>query len=70
MNESRDKGYPSIKGQQPSRRADERVEVRSTSCPYDGKLSLKAVEPQVGQRREDVERKLGYYSINVFLERI
>ena len=40
-------------------RADERVEVRETSSPYDGKLSMKADEPQVGQRHEDVERNLG-----------
>ena len=52
-----------------SRRADERVEVRKTSCPYDGKLYLKADEPQVGQQHEDVERKLEYYHIIVFPER-
>ena len=29
----------------------------------DGKRSLKADEPQVGQRREDMERKREYYII-------
>ena len=43
--------------------ADERVEVRETSFPLHGKLSLKADEPQVGQRHEDVERKREYYHI-------
>ena len=35
------------KGQLPLR-ADERVEIRKTSCPLDGKLLLKADESQVG----------------------
>ena len=37
--------------------------------PYDGKLSLKANEPQVGQRHEDVERKRVYYHIIIFPEK-
>ena len=45
--ESRNKDSPSAKCQRPSRRADERVEVRVTSCSQYGKLSLKAVESQV-----------------------
>ena len=49
-NESWDKDLPSTKCQRPSRRADEEVEVRATSCPLDGKLSLKADESQIGQR--------------------
>ena len=52
-----------------SRRADKWVEVRETSCPYDGKLSLKMDEPHVGQRHEDVEMKLQYYHIIIFPER-
>ena len=55
---------PSTKSLRPSRRADELVEVRETSCPKDGKLSLKADEPQVG-----VERKREYYHIIIFRER-
>ena len=42
---------------------DERVKVRATSCPYDGKLSLKADESHVSQRHEDVEGKREYYHI-------
>ena len=41
---------PSTNCQQPSQSVDEQVEVRGTSCPQDGKLSMKADEPQVGQR--------------------
>ena len=48
---------PSSKCQRSSRRRDEWVEVRATSRSYDDKLSLKADEPQVGQRYVDVERK-------------
>ena len=48
--------------------ADERVEVTTSSCPYDGKLSLNADETQVGQQHEDVERKREYYHI-IFPER-
>ena len=66
-NESRNNDSPSTKNQRPFRRADEWVRVRATSCPYDGKLSLKADEPQVGLRHEDVERKLEY--IIIFPER-
>ena len=33
LNESQDKDSPSTKCQQPSRKTDERVEVRATSCP-------------------------------------
>ena len=62
-NEPQDKDSPSTKCQRPSRRADERVEVRN------GKLSLKADEPQVGQRHEDVGRKREYYHIIIFPER-
>ena len=47
---------PLPKCQLPSRRADERIEVMAT-CPLYEKLSLKADEPQGGQRHEDVERK-------------
>ena len=36
---------------------NERVEVSAISCHLDGKLSLKANEPQFGQRHEGVERK-------------
>ena len=43
--------------------ADERVEVRATACPWDRELSLKTGEPQVGQRHEEVKRKLEYYHI-------
>ena len=32
-NEFRDKDFPSTECQRPSRGADERVEVRATSCP-------------------------------------
>ena len=67
-NASRDKDCPSTKCQQPSRRADERVKVRAISCPYDRKLSLRAEEPGVAQRHEDVERKREYYFI-IFSER-
>jgi hypothetical protein len=49
--------------------ADERVEVSATSCPQDGKQSLEADEPQVGQRHEDVERKREYYHIIIFPEK-
>ena len=44
-----------------SRRADERVQVRTTSCPQNGKLSLTAGEPQLGQQHEGVKRKREYY---------
>ena len=62
-NEYRDKDSPFTKSQRHSRRADQRVEVRASSCPQDGKLSLKADEPQLGQRHSDVERKPEYYHI-------
>ena len=42
---------------------------RATSCLYDGKLSLKVDELQVGQRHEDVERKRKYYHVVIFPER-
>ena len=51
------------------RRVNERVEVRETTFPWDGKLSLKADKPQVDQRYEDVERQQEYYHIVIFLER-
>ena len=35
----------------------------ATSCPYDGELSLKADEPQISQKHEDVERNWEYYLI-------
>jgi hypothetical protein len=50
-------------------RADERFEVRTTFFPYDGKLFLKAVEPQVGQWHKDVESKQEFYHIIIFPER-
>ena len=37
-----------------------RVEVWATSCPQNGKLPLKADEPQVVQRHKDVKRKQEY----------
>ena len=43
------------KCQCPSLRADERVQVRTTSCSQGGKLSLKVDESQVDQRHEDAE---------------
>ena len=39
------------------KRVDEQVQVRETSCLSDGKLFLKADEPQVGQRHEDMKRE-------------
>ena len=48
--------------------ADERVEVRVTSCLQNEKVSLKADEPQVGQWHEDVGRKLEFYYITIFPE--
>jgi hypothetical protein len=44
---------------------DEQVETRATSCPYDGKLSLKVDEPQVGQRHE---RNWEFYHIVISLK--
>ena len=44
-------------------------QIRTTSCPQDGKLYLKADEPQIDQRHEDVERKREYYHIIIFPER-
>ena len=38
--------------------ADERVKVRTTSCPEDGKLSLKEDESQFDQTLQDVESQL------------
>ena len=52
----------------PKRRADERVEVSATSCPWDEKLYFKADEPKVGQRHENVERNWEYYYIIIFPE--
>ena len=60
-NESRNKNSPSTNCQKSSRRADEQVEVRTTYYPQDKKLSLKADEPQVGQRYEDVELPHYYF---------
>jgi hypothetical protein len=59
-NEFRDTNSLSTVYQRPSRRSDERVEFRETSCPYDGKLFFKANEPQVCQWHEDVEGKREY----------
>ena len=67
-NESRNTDSPSTKCQWSSRKTDEQVEVRATSCLEDGKLSLKVDEPQVGQRRGHVERKREYHHIIIFLE--
>ena len=55
--------------QRPFRRAGERLEIRATSCSYDGKLSLKADEPKVGQRHEDVEKKWEHCHIIIFPKR-
>ena len=44
------------------------MKVKATSFPKDGKLSLKADEPQVGQRQEDVERNWEYYHIIISQE--
>ena len=49
------RNFPSTKYQRPSRRVDELVEVRATSCPENWKLSLTADELQVDQRHEDEE---------------
>jgi hypothetical protein len=48
---------PFAKGQRPSRREDERVEIRAISCRYNEKLSLEADETQFDQRHEDMKRK-------------
>ena len=61
---------PLPKCQRPSRRAHERIEFRATSCPHDGKLSLKADGPQIGQRCEYVESKREYYHIIIFYQKI
>ena len=56
---------PYTKCQQPFRRADEQVEARATSCPSDGKLSLKADEPQVDQwhkNRKFYRKEIGILS--------
>ena len=45
-----DNDSPSTKCQRPTLRTDERVKVRASSSLWDGKLSLKAEELQVGQR--------------------
>jgi hypothetical protein len=50
-------GIPSTKRHRPFQRADERLEARETSCRWNEKLSLKADEPQVGQRHEDMAMK-------------
>ena len=51
-----------------STREDERVEFITTSSPEDEKLFLKAIEPKVGQRQEDMKRKREYNYI-IFSER-
>ena len=38
------------------------------SCTLDGKLPLKAYEPQVGQWHEEVERKREYYHNIIFIK--
>ena len=53
-----------------SRMADDWVEVRSTSCPQDGKLSLCVDESPTSQRHEDVKRKREFYNSIIFPERI
>ena len=52
----------SIKCQRPPRRADERVEGRALSCPWGGKLLLKAEEPPDGQWHR-MEKAMGNHSI-------
>ena len=49
--------------------ADEGVQTNKTSFHQEGKLSLKADDPQVGQWHEDVERAREYNHIIIFLER-
>ena len=49
---------------------NERVEAKATSCPRDGKIPLKADEPQICQRHENVERKRIYYHIIILFERL
>ena len=61
------KYFPSTKCKLSSRRANERIENRETSCPYDGKLFSKANKPQVGQWHEDIERKWEYHHIHIFI---
>ena len=46
-----------------------RVEVRAIPCFCDGKLSLKADEPKVDQRHEDVEKKQEQCHIIIFPEK-
>ena len=62
-NESRNKYSPYTKCQRHSWKADERVDVRTTSCSLDGKLTLKVDEPKVEQWQECIERKWEYYHI-------
>ena len=57
-NLSRDKDSPSTKCQRSFRRTDDWVEA--TSCLQDGKRSLKADKPPVGQRHKDVKRNWEY----------
>ena len=47
-------------------KADDRVEVRTISCPKDGKPSLQADESYVGQQHANVGRKREYYFIVIF----
>ena len=69
LNEPQDTDSPSAKYQCYSRRADERVQARVTSCSQDEKnYFLEAGELQVGQWYEDVERKQEYYHIIIFSE--
>ena len=60
------KDSPSTKYQWPSQRTGERVDIKETSCPQDGKLSLKVDESQVGQWHGYVEWKWEYYHIIIF----
>ena len=39
--------------------------VWATSCPQDGKLSLKVNKPQIGQGHEDVDWKWEYYRLEM-----
>jgi hypothetical protein len=38
-------------------RENGQVEVRTTTCPHDEKMSLKVDETPIGQKHEDEERK-------------
>ena len=69
-NEFRGKDSLFTKCQRSSRRVDERLGGRVTSCPYDRKLSFKADEPVVGQLREDKRTKLQNYHFIISLKKL